>query len=96
MGDRMTITVQPGTTAMLEEVTDAVASWQQDGRPIQVHPGDLGWNSRFGAQALADEMRVWRRGGRVLAAGMVDDDSGLIRMAIASSVGASASGGSAR
>ncbi len=82
----MTITVQHGTTAMLEEVTDAVASWQQDGTPIQVHPGDLGWNCRFGAQALAEEMRVWRRGGRVLAAGMVDDESGLIRMAIAPSV----------
>lgn len=86
LGDGMTITVQPGTTAMLEEVTDAVASWQQDGTPIQLHPGDLGWNCSFGVQALADEMCVWRRGGKVLAAGMVDDDSALIRMAIAPSV----------
>lgn len=86
LGDRMTITVHPGTTAMLEEVTDAVASWQQDGTPIQLHPGDLGWNGSFGAQSLADEMRVWRRGGRVLAAGMVTDDTGLIRMAIAPSI----------
>ena len=86
LGDRMTITVQPATTAMLEDVIDAVASWQQDGTPIQLHPGDLGWNASFGAQSLADEMRVWRRDGRVLAAGMVDDDSGLIRMAIAPSV----------
>lgn len=86
LGDRMTITVQPGTTAMLGDVTEAVASWQQDGAPIQLHPGDLGWNCSFGAQALADELRVWHRGGRILAAGMVDDESGLIRLAIAPSV----------
>ena len=71
---------------MLADVIDAVASWQQDGTPVQLHPGDLGWNAGFGAQALAAELRVWRRGGRILAAGMVTDDIGLIRMAIAPSV----------
>lgn len=71
---------------MLGEVIDAVASWQQDRTPVQLHPGDLGWNSSFGAQALADELRVWRRDGQILAAGMVDDSSGLIRMAVAPSV----------
>ncbi len=29
---------------------------------------------------------VWRRGGQILAAGMVDDDTRLVRMAIAPSV----------
>lgn len=71
---------------MLEEVIDTVAAWQLDGVPVQVHPGDLGWNSSFGAQALADEVRVWRRDGQLLAAGMVDGDSGLMRMAISPDV----------
>ncbi|OFE16277.1 acetyltransferase [Humibacillus sp. DSM 29435] len=82
----MATTFQSGTAAMLEEVVDAVASWQQEGAPVQVHPGDLGWNWRFGAQALADVVRVWRRDGQILAAGMVDDESRLIRMAIAPTV----------
>lgn len=83
---RVSTTLQSGTAAMLEEVVDAVTSWQQDGVPVQVHPGDLGWNWRFGAKAVSDVVRVWRRDGQILAAGMVDDECGLIRMAIAPTV----------
>lgn len=79
----MKITVQQATLATLDEIVDAVASWQQDPTAVQVHPGDLGWNSSYGAQVLADALRVWRRDGQILAAGMVDEASGLIRMAIA-------------
>ena len=81
---RMSITLQRATPASLDEVTEAVATWQQDGGPVQLHPGDLGWHWRLGAEELAGAVRVWRRHGQILAVGVVDD-SGLIRMAIAPS-----------
>jgi ribosomal protein S18 acetylase RimI-like enzyme len=80
----MSITLQRATPASLNEVTEAVAAWQRDGGPVQLHPGDLGWHWRFGAGELARAVRVWRRDGQILAVGVVDD-SGLIRMAIAPS-----------
>ena len=80
----MSITLETATVGSLDEVVEAVASWQQDGGSVQLHPGDLGWNSSFGADALARSLRVWRRDGLILAAGMVED--GLIRMALAPTV----------
>jgi len=82
----MSITLQLATPDSLDEILEAVAVWQQDGGPVQLHPGDLGWNWSVGAEELAAAVRVWLRDGQVLAAGMVDDDTGLIRMAIAPSV----------
>jgi ribosomal protein S18 acetylase RimI-like enzyme len=67
---------------MLAEVVEALAGWQHDDAPVQLHPGDLGWHWRLGAQALAGTLRVWRRDGEILAVGFVDS-AGLIRMAIA-------------
>ncbi len=84
----MSITLQSGTPALLDEVVEAVASWQHEGVPVQVHPGDFGWNWSFGSEALAREVRMWRREDQILAAGMVDRKDGLIRMAIAPSVDA--------
>ena len=78
----MSMTLQPGTLASLDEVVEAVEAWQQDGWPVQLHPGDLGWNWSLGAEQLVEAVRVWRRDGQILAVGMVDE-SGLIRMAIA-------------
>lgn len=83
----MDSTTERVTPADLDEIIDAVAGWQQDGAPVQMHPGDLGWNASFGLQALADGLRVWRRAGTILAVGMLDQDSGLIRMAMAPRVG---------
>lgn len=80
----MSITVETATPASLDEVVGAVAVWQHDGVPVQLHPGDLGWHWRLGAEELARDVRVWRRDGRIVAVGAVDD-SGLIRMAIAPS-----------
>ncbi|MEO9151801.1 MAG: GNAT family N-acetyltransferase [Lapillicoccus sp.] len=82
----MSITLEQGTQDSLDEVVEAVAGWQQDGVPVQLHPGDLGWNWSLGAPELAESLRMWRRDGQILAAGMVDDDSGLIRMAVAPSI----------
>ena len=78
----MAITLETPTGDMLEEAVEQVALWQHDGGPVQVHPGDLGWNWSFGTEALAASVRVWRRDGQVVAVGMVDG-SGLIRLAIA-------------
>ena len=41
--------------------------------PVQLHPGDLGWNWRLGAEDLAGAVRVWRRDGQILAVGLVED-----------------------
>lgn len=82
----MPITLESGTPTLLNEVVETVALWQIEGAPVQLHPGDLGWAWRFGAQALADQVRVWRRDGQILAAGMRDGGDGLIRMAIAPAV----------
>lgn len=83
----MSITMHFGTLDSLGEIVEAVAGWQQTGGPIQLHPGDLGWNWRMGAQELAEGVRVWTRDGQILAVGLVDDTAGLIRMGIAPSVG---------
>jgi len=80
----MSITLRTATVASLDEVAEAVGSWQQDGGPVQLHPGDLGWNWSFGATHLAEAVRIWRDG-QILAVGLVDE-AGLIRMGIAPSV----------
>lgn len=82
----MTITLELVASASLNEIVETVAAWQQDGVPVQLHPGDLGWNWSLGEDELAAALRVWRRGGQIVAMGMVDDDTGLIRLAIAPSV----------
>jgi GNAT superfamily N-acetyltransferase len=66
----------------LPEVVDALRAWQYDGAPVQLHPGDLGWYQRFGAQAAAAAVRTWRRDGRILAVGLLDGP-GLVRLGIA-------------
>ena len=55
----MTVTMSTPTVDDLPGIIDAVSSWQREGAPMQVHPGDLGWYERFGAEALARALRVW-------------------------------------
>ena len=45
-------------TTDLPDIIDTVSFWQREGLPVQVHPGDLGWYQRFGADALASALRV--------------------------------------
>lgn len=71
--------------AQLPSIIESVASWQYEGSPIQVHPGDLGWYERFGAESLAGALRVWSRDGDTVAVGFLDE-SELIRMAIAPAI----------
>ncbi|WP_414635698.1 hypothetical protein [Actinophytocola sp.] len=47
----------------LSEVGRVLREWQYDGAPMQLHPEDLGWFWRFGAQATAAAVRTWRRDG---------------------------------
>ncbi len=66
---------------MLDAILSELASWQQDGLPVQLHPGDLGWQWRFGPAALAKALRVWTAKETVVAIGLLDEAS-LIRMGI--------------
>lgn len=66
----------------LSEVVGALREWQYDGAPMQLHPGDLGWFWRSGADATAAAVRTWSRDGRMLAVGLLDSP-GLLRLTIA-------------
>jgi GNAT superfamily N-acetyltransferase len=78
----MTIEVREPDVEELGAAVDVLREWQYEGAPMQLHPGDLGWFWRFGAEALAVAVRTWSRGGRVLAVGFVDGPE-LLRMTIA-------------
>jgi ribosomal protein S18 acetylase RimI-like enzyme len=85
------ITVWTPTINQLGAVVTALATWQQEGVPVQLHPGDLGWQWRFGAEALASLLRVWSRDGEIVAIGFGDgdvpaDELTVVRMAVAPSV----------
>lgn len=82
----MTITLHTPTPTGLGEVVEAVATFQREGAPVQLHPGDLGWAWRFGSATLAADLRVWRRAGEIVAVGMVDSDDGVLRLAISPTV----------
>ncbi|MFC4000475.1 GNAT family N-acetyltransferase [Prauserella oleivorans] len=70
----------PGTDG-LGAAVGVLREWQDDGPP-QLHPGDLGWFWRFGAEATAAAVRTWSRDGRILAVGLLDSPE-LLRLAIA-------------
>lgn len=82
----MSITLHIAVLDSMDEIVEALASWQQDDVPVQLHPGDLGWNYSLGPQELAASLRVWRRDGDILAVGMADDDTGMIRMGLSPSI----------
>jgi len=66
----------------LSEAVHALRQWQSDGAPMQLHPGDLGWFWRFGAEATAAAVRTWSRDGRILAVGLLDGNT-LLRLTVA-------------
>jgi ribosomal protein S18 acetylase RimI-like enzyme len=69
----------------LGDVVRALRSWQRDDAPIQLHPGDLGWHWRFGAEVLAAAVRTWSAGGEILAVGFLDSPA-VLRMTVAPEV----------
>ena len=70
----------PGV-AGLQSAAAALRAWQVDRAPMQLHPGDLGWHWRNGAEATAADVRVWSRNGRTMAIGLLDAPQ-LLRMAV--------------
>ncbi|MEV4581618.1 GNAT family N-acetyltransferase [Nonomuraea jabiensis] len=72
---------EPGVDG-LGEVVGMLREWQDDGAPMQLHPGDVGWFWRFGAEATAAAVRTWSRDGRILAVGLLDQPD-LLRLTIA-------------
>ena len=72
---------EPGVGG-LGEAVGALREWQYDDAPMQLHPGDLGWFWRFGAERTAAAVRTWRRNGQLLAVGLLDEPD-LLRMTIA-------------
>ncbi|MGW4957645.1 GNAT family N-acetyltransferase [Nonomuraea sp. NPDC004186] len=72
---------EPGVGG-LSEVVGVLREWQLEGAPTQLHPGDLGWFWRFGAEATAAAVRTWSRDGRILAIGLLDQPD-LLRLTIA-------------
>lgn len=78
------MTIVLGTPAA-DGVSGAMAvlrEWQYDEAPMQLHPGDIGWNHRFGTAETAAVVRTWSRDRRILAVGMLDSPS-LVRMTVA-------------
>ncbi|GAA2777230.1 GNAT family N-acetyltransferase [Streptomyces showdoensis] len=78
----MTIVCGKPRVDELGDVVDILRDWQDDGAPMQLHPGDLGWFWRSGAEATADAVRTWRRDERVLAVGLLDGAE-LLRVTLA-------------
>src|SRR5690606_21460086 len=78
----MTIVLGAPGVDGLGGVAGVLREWQYEGAPVQLHPGDLGWFWRFGAEATAAAVRTWSRAGRILAVGLLDGP-GLVRLAIA-------------
>ncbi|GAA3398110.1 GNAT family N-acetyltransferase [Streptomyces roseoviridis] len=78
----MTIVLGTPGSDGLREAVDALREWQDDGAPMHLHPGDLGWFWRRGERATAAAVRTWRRDGRILAVGLLDGPA-LLRLAIA-------------
>jgi GNAT superfamily N-acetyltransferase len=66
----------------LRDAVDVLREWQYEGAPMQLHPGDLGWFWRFGAEATAAAVRTWSRDGRILAVGLLDGPA-LLRLTLA-------------
>ena len=62
---------RPGVDG-LGELVGVLREWQRDDGPLQLHPGDLGWFWRFGAEATAAAVRTWSRDGRIVAVGLLD------------------------
>lgn len=78
----MTLTMSRPTIEQLPSVLEVLTAWQTGDRPAQLHPGDLGWFWRFGAERTAQAVRTWSRAGEVLAVGLLDG-ADVLRLEIA-------------
>lgn len=77
MGLKMLIPAAPQVAGLVDEL----ASWQHDGLPLQLHPGDVGWYAMRGLNSTARSLRVWADREAIYALGLLDGPD-LIRMAV--------------
>lgn len=86
----MDLTLRIPAPEELPSVVAALASFQQEGVSVQLHPGDVGWNQMFGADRVAAALRVWEYDGEPLAIGLLDDDTSddpaVLRLGVSSVV----------
>ena len=78
---RMSILLSTPDVDGLEAVVRALAEWQYEGAPLQLHSGDIGWYWQFGPERTAEAVRTWSRRGRILGVGLLDGPD-LVRLAI--------------
>ena len=78
----MAIQVSTPCVEELGDVVRALAAWQDDASPMQVHPGDLGWFWQFGAEATAAAVRIWTRDEKIIAIGLLDGPD-VLRLTVA-------------
>lgn len=78
----MAIVLERPAVDGLSAALAALREWQREDVPMQLHPGDLGWQWRLGAEATAAAIRTWGRDGEVLALGFLDAPA-VLRLAIA-------------
>jgi ribosomal protein S18 acetylase RimI-like enzyme len=78
----MSIELSTPNVDALSSAVHAMRAWQVDGASVPLHPGDLGWHWRFGAEATAAAVRTWSRDGQLLAIGLLDG-ADLLRLAVA-------------
>ena len=78
----MTIVLGEPKIEALDGIVGVLREWQADAAPMQLHPGDLGWFWRFGAEATAAAVRTWTRRGHVAAVGLLDGPK-LLRLTTA-------------
>lgn len=81
LGDMAVVLGKSGVDG-LSEVVGVLREWQYDRAPMQLHPGDLGWFWRFGAETTAAAVRTWSCDGQLLGVGLLDGPE-LLRLAIA-------------
>jgi GNAT superfamily N-acetyltransferase len=82
---RVGIELSTPEVGQLGDVVRALRDWQHDASPLQLHPGDLGWFWRFGAEATAAALRTWSREGQLLAIALLDG-ADVLRMTVAPEV----------
>jgi GNAT superfamily N-acetyltransferase len=69
----------------LSDVVRVLREWQHTDAPMQLHPGDLGWFWRFGAEQTAAAVRTWSLAGQIVAVGLLDSPK-VLRLTIAPEV----------
>lgn len=75
----MTLELKTPAVDELGAVVRDLARWQSDGAALQLHPGDIGWFGRHGAEATAAAVRTWSQAGQLVAIGLLDG-ADLLRM----------------